>query len=608
LLADTQFNLNKSLAIKNFVLAAKNGWCDYMKITAKFLFAFCFLILHQHKAYCQVHDTVAVRANVFDTLRQVPQNNRVAAANTIYKFNFRHEPVGTAMFALDKLNALAKSLNDESLQCAVFEMRADYYSVNRGFNATSTAYYKQAVNFAAANDMLFEKGFYLHQLGLYYFNFKRNVLACGYFLQSQEIFNQVGYTNIPDISIYLSHVADFYYSVGDYDNARQNLETALKYIPQNKRDKINIINTIGLIYRNYSQFTQALNYFNTALNMSIAIKDTIWVAISRGNIGSVYFLKGDYKKALPYIQTDYYTSIRYGETLNGAIALLRLIKINIDNKAFAAANKQLDTADYLLRASKYDVLPYRANYYDLKSDLCEQLGRVKEAIGYRKLFEQDKDSMAKRDNVTAVERVKLSWEADKHTTQLNKIQAQEKIHTIETDAAIAVCGLLVIISVLVYNRQRLKSEKDKEILIAEKRVVDEELKSAEASLKLFTENLRQKNYLIEDFKGEVDKLSKQTLDKSDANHLEKLLQAHIMTDDNWHDFKKLFSTVYPGFFVKLNKNYQHLSSTDTRILTLVKLGLNNSEMANMLGITVEGIKKAKQRLRKKIGIENLGDV
>jgi DNA-binding CsgD family transcriptional regulator len=36
-------------------------------------------------------------------------------------------------------------------------------------------------------------------------------------------------------------------------------------------------------------------------------------------------------------------------------------------------------------------------------------------------------------------------------------------------------------------------------------------------------------------------------------------------------------------------------------VALMKLGLNNAEMANMLGITVEGIKKAKQRLRKKMG-------
>jgi DNA-directed RNA polymerase specialized sigma24 family protein len=37
-----------------------------------------------------------------------------------------------------------------------------------------------------------------------------------------------------------------------------------------------------------------------------------------------------------------------------------------------------------------------------------------------------------------------------------------------------------------------------------------------------------------------------------------------------------------------------------RLLALIKLKLNNREMSGMLGITVDGVKKAKQRLRKKM--------
>jgi len=97
----------------------------------------------------------------------------------------------------------------------------------------------------------------------------------------------------------------------------------------------------------------------------------------------------------------------------------------------------------------------------------------------------------------------------------------------------------------------------------------------------------------------------QSVNNTDAGHLEKLLQAHIMTDENWHEFRKLFSKVYPGFFVNLSRNHPFLSATDIRMLTLIKLGLNNSEMANMLGITIEGIQKGKQRLRKKIDINTI---
>jgi DNA-binding CsgD family transcriptional regulator len=37
---------------------------------------------------------------------------------------------------------------------------------------------------------------------------------------------------------------------------------------------------------------------------------------------------------------------------------------------------------------------------------------------------------------------------------------------------------------------------------------------------------------------------------------------------------------------------------------LIRLQSSNKEMANMLGITLEGVKKAKQRLRKKMNLDD----
>lgn len=572
--------------------------CRYTRYFIKILFGLVFIFSRQN-AYALNPDS----PTIFNRLSQVPQKSRVAIATVLYKDNFRKVSPASAMAGLDKLSALARSLDDKSLECAVFDMRADYYSVNNRFNDKSTAYYQQAIDFAAANNMPVETGLYLHKMGMYYFTFKHNALACRYFLMSQEKFGQIGYDNVPDISHYLSNIADFYYSLGDYDNAKTNLETALRYPQTTPRDRVNIINTIGLIYRNYRQFPMAVSYFNKALALATANRDTVWIGIAEGNIGSVYFLQNQYDKALPYIQTDYKTSIKYDQTLNAAIAVLRLAKINIDSKKFELAGSQLKSAAGLLKDNRNDDLSQWANYYDLKSQLDEQIGKSAESIVYRKKHEQAKDSLAKRNNIAAVERVKLRWESEKRTTELNGLKDAQKIQSVEINAGISVVTLLVIILLLVYNRERLKSKKDKELLLAEKRIVDEELKNADTALHLFTENLREKNTLIEKFKLEIDRLNQKSTSHADAGHLEKLLQAHIMTDGSWNDFKKLFIKVHPGFFVNLGKSHPHLSATDIRMLALIKLGLTNNEMANMLGITVEGIKKAKQRLRKKLDID-----
>ena len=80
------------------------------------------------------------------------------------------------------------------------------------------------------------------------------------------------------------------------------------------------------------------------------------------------------------------------------------------------------------------------------------------------------------------------------------------------------------------------------------------------------------------------------------------MQAHIMTDETWDEFKKLFEKVHAGFLYRVREKFIQATETDIRLLTLIKLGLSNREMANMLGVTTEALKKSRQRLRKKINL------
>ncbi len=594
-------------------MAIKKVWFNVGDKTQRYLLkisvAFLF-ITAPFLAWSSTRQTTAGVKNVFDTLRAVPQKERFLIAETIYKqhSNLRRAGEERAMAALDTLTILARNLNDRSLECQVFDMRADYYSVNRGFNPLSIKWYQQAIDFSAAKNLVYDNGFYLHRMGAYYAIFKHNAQACRYFLQSQDVFNRIGYRNIPGIGVLLSQVADFYYALGDYENARLNLETALRYTPANTPDNINILNTIGLIYRSYGQYPQALAYFNKAIAIAAPLKDTVWMGIAGGNIGSVYFLQNQYDKALPYIQNDYKISFKYGESQNGIIALLRLVKINIDGGDAGKAKQQLDTAEHYLNEAKSDRLDLKADYYNLRSQLCELLHLPEDAIAFRKKYEADKDSLAKRNNIAGVERVKLRYEFDKHAAAILKFKTDARLHELKIWALVGVLSFLIIIAILLYYNQRTKQVKDKELLLAEKKVVDEELRSAEEALKHFTENLRQKNILIENFKKEIEQLRSQSANIDTSKIIGELLDTHLMTEADWLTFKKLFTKVYPGFFISLNTKYPWLSDTEIRTLTLIKLGLNNTEMANMLGITIDGILKAKQRLRKKIDLSTISDL
>lgn len=569
---------------------------------AVFFAVFVFGACNAASAYSKQESDITQQNFTFKPVVSLPSSQRVAAAQRIYKRNYRKVPAAVAMKCLDSLTLLAHDMGDQPLECSVYDMRADYYSVNYGFNSNSIYYYNQAVNYAQKNGLKLEEGICLQRNALYYAIFKHNTIACQYFLNAQEIFEKIGYNNVPDIALYLWQFGEFYYSIGDYDESKSYLTQALKYNIPNLRRKISITNTIGLIYRHYEQYPQALSIFKQILAMATAGNDTVWTGIAKGNIGSVYFMQKQFATALPYIQTDYQQSLKYGETHNAVIALLRLAHISLETGDLKKAISQLTDAEALLMRDKRDILKYKTDLYKLKAIYYERVNDLRQALAFAKQYEASKDSLIKQDNIAAVDRVGLRWVKDKHLIQLDMLRADARLATSQLAFIIVILVLLLIMAVVIYRRRIVQAKKDRELLISQKSNIDEDLKNATSTLAVYTERLKNKNEVIEHFSKKIDQLQTHAHDEAEIEQLNSLMQNHIMTDETWAEFKKLFSKVHVKFFYNLAASYPKLSVTDIRLLSLIKLGLNNREMANMLGITIEGIKKAKQRLRKKMDL------
>jgi tetratricopeptide (TPR) repeat protein len=539
----------------------------------------------------------------FDALTLIKNEKRVDAAVHFYKTNFRHLPERKVMHYLDQLTVMARRLDDKPLESVVFDLKADYYAVNKLFNNKSINYYRQAVDFSKKNDLVLEEAIYLLHEGMFYYVHKHNNQACLSFLRSLEVFKKYGFDRVPNISFYLGQIADFYYHIGDYKSATAYLQLALKHRIENPRARATFVNTLGLIARNDHQYPEALGYFARALKLAKENNDTIWVSIVNGNIGSVYFMQGQYDRASPYIQADYQTSLKYDEKINAAIALLRLVKISLVKGETHKSLQQLNEAELLINTPVPD-LNLRTELFDLKAQIYEQMGRYKQAVDLRKKYQLIKDSLNVQNNIAAVEVVRMQYVINKQQAAENRLKVQSKIRGIQRNAVFIVLFLVVVILILVYNRQKLKIRKDQELLKLEKQRLDEELEFTEMKLTAYTENLRKNNVLIESFKEQIEGLKDKKADSAVVRHLEELMQAHIMTDESWMEFKKIFLKVYPNFFFDIKKRFLYLSETDLRLLTLIKLQSNNKEIANMLGITVEGVKKAKQRLRKKMQLND----
>lgn len=121
-------------------------------------------------------------------------------------------------------------------------------------------------------------------------------------------------------------------------------------------------------------------------------------------------------------------------------------------------------------------------------------------------------------------------------------------------------------------------------------------------LSRFTTQLLEKSKEQEALRIQLEKLKNFSNTDDAINNIDDLMESKILTKEDWYNFRKKFRRVYPSFFNSM-KSY-NLTNSEERIVVLEKLGLENSQIANMLGVSVESIFTYRYRLRKKLDISS----
>lgn len=157
--------------------------------------------------------------------------------------------------------------------------------------------------------------------------------------------------------------------------------------------------------------------------------------------------------------------------------------------------------------------------------------------------------------------------------------------------------------------KRNQSEKQK--LDAELTLKKSELDFKMKELTTHAIHLAKKNEVLETVKQKVKELK---TTESGARGYQQLIQTITFDqqdDKNWENFIKYFEQVHKDFSKTVKMKYAEITTNELRLMALLKMNLSSKEIANILNISPEGIKKARYRLRKKLDIntdESLQDL
>ncbi|SDQ94121.1 tetratricopeptide repeat protein [Flagellimonas zhangzhouensis] len=411
--------------------------------------------------------------------------------------------------------------------------------------------------------------------------------------------------------------ADAFNSLGSLEAISKNHENSIAYgkqaleIYKEHNDKLFealTSNAIGQSYITLEKSEEAKPYLINSIALSKEMKALVLEGAATRNLGRVYMAEGNTSEGLSLLEK----AIEIHRASERPIALIRSLAYASDaynnierpNDAMAHLNEAIGMIASENQTSQWH------NLYEGRSKSWEILGNYKNALEDHKTFQVLKDSVFNKEKVQQIEELKTIYETEKKEQQ---IALQEKeITVLEQDAKISnlqkllLAGLLLLSLIGFYGiRQKLKRNN------LEKEMVDAELAFKKKELTTHALHLAKKNEVLEDLKQKAEHLKESETSKGGYQQLIRTINFDLQDDNNWKNFSRYFEEVHKDFNSNVKERFPDVTSNELRLLALLKMNLSSKEIANILNISQEGIKKARYRLRKKLNIsseESLQDI
>jgi tetratricopeptide (TPR) repeat protein/DNA-binding CsgD family transcriptional regulator len=426
--------------------------------------------------------------------------------------------------------------------------------------------------------------------------------AAMYCLNAVEILDKRGITN--DAHKY-QLLGEIFYNTRDYERGMYYIRKATENEKDTSHDaRVNTMsrwNTIALCWQKIGNYDSAFHYYDIAMQMANVLNFEVWKGIISGNKGQVYFLQKKYDIAKPLLEFDCRTSKQYGELASAANSLQWLARINLLQGKKDSALLQVKEALRMLHQQPGPITNYLQNVYYATADVYRVLGNSDSFYHYSQLYSHLHDSTERAITNSRLEISRLKLGNQSNVFKIHELQREKEAETKERNFFIAAIVLVAIVGLLILNHQRLKSRYKQQLAFQQRDAAEKEIAAAKEQLNMFTQNIIEKTKLIEQLEQQV---ANQPLTYEQQQLANELSHQTILTEEDWEKFKTLFQKIYPGFFLKLKETVPDITPAEQRMAALTRFHLNTKQTASMLGISPDSVYKIKQRLRKRLHVND----
>lgn len=411
----------------------------------------------------------------------------------------------------------------------------------------------------------------------YYYEHNNYGKAIFYFLKSYEYIQKIDEAEFPEKQEVLSNIANICYNTGYENKALKYLQEAKQYNYKHAPALIlNMTNTEGLIYQKYGKTEKAENAFKEVLEKATERSDTPWQLIASGNLANLYYSSKRYDEALEVlnncpttIDKNKYDRVHYEyELIHHALLYAEVYLQKGDMVLFNESMKEVMknstfAFSHLRMKQRFFYLSYK--YYIHQNDLKKSVSYSDSLISTQKQLNE----------IVHANSIKIAVEKDNYDRYVKKESAlkQERKRNSRLKFIYFSVSILLLSFILFFYIRKRKKYRAK-------------IKDAQLYLEQFIIANRKKDTIINELSEKITTENRQSL-----------LDMIILTEDDWVKFKKEFTITYPHFFGKLKQISPKITPALERLAALLFIGLDNSQIANTLGIGKESVSRTKRRLR-----------
>lgn len=398
-------------------------------------------------------------------------------------------------------------------------------------------------------------------------------------------------------------------TLGDYENALQYLNLAKKHTPQKSAEYAAILDAIGFNYLRLENFQEAKFHFEQVSFLATEIKDRVRYAKALGNLALIEQQKGDIKKAISLVKQDIEISKSENSYQNTFYATILLTEMYMADNKWKKAEETLHKAENLVYSKSY-FKKDELKIIKLKLLIFQQLNKSDGELNLRRRMLVLEDSLQNKNGVIAINNANWLIQKAKFDQKISKSEDQLQHESILKNIY-AVIILLVLLLFFILFRNFKRQLKTKQLLHQQKIILfelekistEKKLLEAHQSLNSQIKFLKDKNSQIKKLKVEIEQIKESSSNdsKDKKGKLNRLLESHLMTENNWNTFRREFQKEHPEFYNMLENDFPEVTESNKRIIILQKLNFSKNEIAELLGVTPDAIKKSKQRLKTKLG-------